>query len=223
MFSANTTGASAGETVFLWHADTNVSALGGTYSDSRNLEWVGGSMAGFGDSLRNLPYLNDSGESGYITFLSNFSIAAGQDFGYEAFIYVYGEDATWLNFFYISNNAGGYLGIGNDFGRGPFLFFPGGYLTSGYGVPLPRNTWFHMAFESFGGVNTSYINGIPYQAASWAHSGFPVGSSIGMLNNAETVPIGYPDIQNQFAIDEVRIYRGALRRGQSFTPPTAPY
>ena len=221
MFSANSTGNVVAENLFIWHADTSVSAFGGTYSSDRNVQWVGSGK--FGDSLRNLSYLNASGEGAYIYFTSNFSIPAGQDFGMEAFIYIYGGDSTWLTFFGISDNAGQNLGIGNDFSRGPFLQYPGGYLTSGYGVPAPRDTWFHMAFESFGGVNTSYIDGIPYQSASWANPGFPAGSTIYTLANVETQTIGYPDVQNQFAVDEVRIYRNAIRRGQAFTPPTAPY
>lgn len=226
MFSGNTSSVGGGPgpdgTLFVWHADQNFNAFGGTYDSNRNVEWVGSGKFGT-NSLRNQAYLNASGEGAYIYFKTSFAIPAGSNFGIEAFIYVYGGEQTWMNFFGISDNVSQHFGIGNDFARGPFLQYPGGYLTSGFGVPTPRDQWFHIAIETVGGVNTSYINGTPYQSANWANPGFPVGSTLYTLTNVETQTIGYPDVQNQFAVDEFRVYTTPGMRNGSFTPPTAPY
>lgn len=219
MFSANTSTVSGGPE-FLWTAEGNFSAINGTFSGSRNIEFVGSGKYG-SNSCRNLAYVNNTNESGYVYFTTSaaMNIPAGSDFGMGAWVYVYGGDSTWLNFFGISDMVTYGIGIGNDFARGPFMGYWGGYLTSGYGVPLPRDDWFYMSFECFNNVFTTYINGTPYQAAGLSHPGWAAGSTIYALNNAETIPIGYPNVQNQFAVDNLTLYKGAKYMGNSYTPP----
>lgn len=219
MFSSNTSQVSGG-VEFLWPAN-NFSAINGTYSASRNVEFFGGGYNS-GTSCRNLAYLNDANQSGYVYFTTPtaLGVAPGADFGMGAWIYVYGGDSTWLSFFGISDLVTYGMGIGNDFSRGPFMGYWGGYLTSGYGVPCPRDTWFYMSWEVFNNVCTTYIGGTPYQAAGISHPGWAAGSTLYCLSNVETLTIGYPNVQNQFAVDNLTMYLGAKYRGNSYTPPT---
>lgn len=151
----------------------------------------------------------------YINWTANFSIAANEDFGMDCWWSPY-DGGLQMSFMGLSA-PGVALYLGRDNSRGPYLANESTYITSGYGVPR-INGYAHYAFEVYNGTVTSYVNGTPYQSTGWTR-GFPSGT---------TTVFALAHWGSQYdpytsAMDEIRVYRGAIYKGASFTPPTAPY
>lgn len=212
MFSANTSQVSGNVSLFLAHADNSYADSSSFANPVLNNNNISFGSAYFGSAAFYQPATDPAA---YINWTANFSIAAGEDFGMEAWWSPSGSNIQ-ISIFGIGGPSAS-LYIGRDNARGPYLGWQNGYLTSGYGVPF-INSYHHLAFEVFNGVATSYVNGTPYQSANWSGS-FPSGtSSVFALSHWGAQ---YDD--GVSVLDEIRLYRGAIRRGASFTPPTAPY
>jgi hypothetical protein len=155
-------------------------------------------------------YFDGSGDE--LTF-TTISFASGDDFCFEAWVYVNSLAADMVVFGGPSDNTGGpdnvQLTVSSTGSVG--AYFGGSFPATNNSI-ITTGSWYHIAWVRNSGTAKIYVNGIERATGSNATAGNV--DRIGSIEGTAKFYSGY--------ISSARIVKGAAVYTAAFTPPTAP-